>query len=100
MVDKEGKKEYDRRTKEKDEANWKERSLHGEFPKSSAEFANSVLWQWLRSGFKNKTEAVITDAQDQALRTNWLKSNIDGVDFSCLCKVSQCVVKSSIYIAS
>ena len=45
MVEKEGKKEYDRRTKERNESNWKEKKLHGKFPKSIVDFANKVLWQ-------------------------------------------------------
>ena len=30
---------------------------------------------------KRNTEAIITAAQDQALRTNWIKGNIDGFDW-------------------
>ena len=57
------------------------KSLHGKFPKSIADFADSVLWQQLRSGYvKKNTEAVIKAAQDQPLRTNWIKANIYGVD--------------------
>ena len=44
MVEKEGKKEYDRRTKERNE------TFHGKFPKSVADFAESVSWQCLASG--------------------------------------------------
>ena len=29
---------------------------------------------------KKNTEAIITAAQDLALKTNWIKANIDGVD--------------------
>ena len=45
MKEKEGKKEYDRTTKERSETNWEERSLHGKFPKSTVNFTKSVLWQ-------------------------------------------------------
>ena len=38
MMEKEGKKEYDWRTTEKNETNWKEKSLHGKFPKSIVDF--------------------------------------------------------------
>ena len=44
-MEKEGKKEYDRRTKKGNQTNWKERSLHGKFPKSIVDFADSVVWQ-------------------------------------------------------
>ena len=44
------------------------KSIKGKFPQSIADFANSVTWQWLRSGYiKNSTEAIITAAQNQAL---------------------------------
>ena len=44
------------------------KSINGKFPQSIADFANSVTWQWLRSGYiKNSTEAIITAAQNQAL---------------------------------
>ena len=32
MVEKEGKKEYNRRTKQRNETNWKEQILHEKFP--------------------------------------------------------------------
>ena len=68
MVEKEGKKEYGRRNKERSKTNWKEKIFHGKFPKSAADFADSVSWQWLRSGhIKRNKNAIITAAQDQAL---------------------------------
>ena len=45
IMEKEGKKEYDRRTKKGNQTNWKERSLHGKFPKSIVDFADSAVWQ-------------------------------------------------------
>ena len=56
MVQNERKKEYDRRMKERNETNWKEKSLNGKFPQSIADFANSVTWQWLRSGYIKKAQ--------------------------------------------
>ena len=44
-VEKEGKKKYDRRAKERNETNWKEKSLHGNFSKSIANFVVTVSWQ-------------------------------------------------------
>ena len=86
VMEKEGKKEYDRGNEKRNETNWKEKSLHGNFPISVVDFADSVSWQWLRSRYlKKNTEAIITAAQDQALRTNWIEANIDGVDCSSIC---------------
>ena len=39
MVEKEGEKKYDRKTKERNETNRKEKSLHRMCPKSIADFA-------------------------------------------------------------
>ena len=92
---------YGRRTKKRNETNWKEKSLHGKFPKSIADFADSVLWQWLRWGYiKKNIEAIITAAQDQALKTNWIKKNIDGADCSPLCRVCHSMDESAMHIAS
>ena len=44
IMEKEGKKECDRRNKEKNETNWEAKSLHENFPKSIADFADSVSW--------------------------------------------------------
>ena len=84
MVKEEGKKEYDRKTKERSEMNWKEKKLYRKFLKLIADFMDSVLRQWLRSGYIKgmQTDTSITAAQDQAMRTNWLKANKDGVDCS------------------
>ena len=87
--------------KKRNETNWKEKSLNGKFPKSIVDFADSVSWQWLRSGYvKKNAEAIITAAQDQTLRTNWIKVNIDGIDCSPLCGVCHSVDESAMRIAS
>ena len=63
MVEKERWKEYARRNKQRNKTNWKEKSFHGKFPKSVVDFADSVSWQWLRSGYiKRKKKAIITAA--------------------------------------
>ena len=54
MVEKEGEKEFDTRNKERNETNWKEKSLHGKVLKSTVDFADSVLWPWLRSRYVKK----------------------------------------------
>ena len=56
MMQKEGKKEYNRRSKERNETNWKEKSLLEKFPKSIVDFADSVSWHWLRSRYVKKTK--------------------------------------------
>ena len=48
MMEKEVKKKYNRRTKERNEINWKKKSLYEKFSKLIVDFADSVSWQWLR----------------------------------------------------
>ena len=43
IMENEGKEEYDRRTKKSNEINWKEKSLHGKFPKSIVGFADQDM---------------------------------------------------------
>ena len=45
-------------------------------------------WSWLcKSDLKPETEALICAAQEQALRTNYIKCKIDGSTKSPLCRV-------------
>ena len=60
MMEKERKKEYESRTKERNKTSWKERSLHRKLPKPAVDFADSASWQWLRSGYVKKTHKKLT----------------------------------------
>ena len=45
-------------------------------------------WNWLKNGYlKKETEGTILAAQDQALRTNWIKSNVDEENISSKCRM-------------
>ena len=56
---------------------------------NSAEGTRSIeSWRWIKEGFlKKKTEGLIFAAQDQALRTNWMK-NMDGQEICEKCRLS------------
>ena len=101
MMDKQGKKEYDRGTKERNETNWKKENLQGKSPKPIANFAGSVSCHWLRSGYVRRahTKVIITAVHDPALKTNWIKANIDGADCSPLCRVYHSVDELSMHVA-
>ena len=49
---------------------------------------------------KKRTQAIITAAQDQALRTNWIKHAIGKQDMSSKCRICQTEDESAMYIAS
>ena len=57
-MEKEEKEKYGRRN----ETTQKRKHLHEDFLKLIVDFADSVLWQWLKSGYyvKKNTEAAIT----------------------------------------
>ena len=91
MVEKEGEKEFNTRNKERNEPTGRKKAYMGKSLKSIVDFADSVLWPWLRSGYvKKNTEAIIMAAQNQT----WM-SNIDGVD--CVC---YSVDESSMHMAN
>ena len=64
------------------------KKLHNQFHKATEEFRNEDTWKWLRRGeLKKETEGTIFAAQDQSLRTNWIKANIDKQNISSLCRM-------------
>ena len=55
---------------------WKEKQLYEE------------TWGWIGKGYLRKeTEGLIFAAQEQALRTNWIRKNIDGQEVSEKCRM-------------
>ena len=77
--------EYKERvSRERDERVWS-KELHGRFFREVSEFACPRMYEWVKSGYVNKsTEGFLFAAQEQALATNWLKARFgEGVDASC-----------------
>ena len=57
---------------------WKEMPLYGQFARQSEDQRNDETWTWLKVGeLKRETESLIIAAQDQAIRTNYVKATID-----------------------
>ena len=97
----ETKEEYQKRLHQERVKGFKEKSLHGKFRKSTEAIADERSWEWLKMGYLKKgTEAIITAAQDQALRTNWIKAVIDKQNISPKCRVCQNADESAMHIAS
>ena len=60
------------------QAQWKGKALHGQFLRETEGMQVQRRWQWLKAGeLKWETESVICAAQEQALRTNAIKNDID-----------------------
>ena len=67
---------------------WKEKQLHGKFIRETKEVRSEETWGWIRKVyFKKETEGLIFAAQKQALRTNWIRKNIDGQELSEKCRM-------------
>ena len=83
-ITKEEDKDKDQKKRTED---WTSKNLHGQFPAAVKAHADPAdTWEWLhRSDLKRETEGLLVAAQDQALRTNWIRSKIhkDGTQSSC-----------------
>ena len=76
--------------KEERHKQWKEKRLHGKFIKETEEVRSEETWGWIRKAYlKKETEGLIFAAQEQALRTNWIRKNIDGQEVSQICKMCE-----------
>ena len=74
--------------KEQKHKQWKEKQLHGKFIREKEEIRSVETWGWIRKGYlKKETELLIFAAQQQALRTNWIRKNIDGQEVSEKCRM-------------
>ena len=68
---------------------WTGKRLYGQFVREMAESVDKDrTWEWMRkSNLKVETETLILAAQEQALRTNAVKCNIDRTKYSPLCRL-------------
>ena len=74
--DPESNDDFDKRVKRSRREKWNQKKLHGVWPKTlDANSPHSNLWLQ-NSNLKPPTEALITAAQDQALKTRWFDANI------------------------
>ena len=65
-----------------------EKPLHGQFVRETADQSNEETRSWLKQGsLKRETEALITAAQDQAKRTNYIKATIDKSQIDAKCRM-------------
>ena len=71
------------------ETTWKDKVMHGQYIRKMAEGPDTVeSWSWLhQQDLKKETEGFLIAAQDQALRTNYVKHKIDKDPSSPLCRL-------------
>ena len=79
-------KERLRRTREE---RYYSKPLHSAFLRETQEVRDEAnSWLWVQKGYlKKETEGLIMAAQDQAIRTNWIRHNIDKEDISPSCRL-------------
>ena len=66
---------------------WKEMPLYGQFVRQSEDQRNET-WTWLKVGkLKRETKSLIIAAQDQAIRTNYVKATIDKSQDDLKCRM-------------
>ena len=74
-----------RRAAERQER-WKEKQMHAKFIKQTKNIADDISWALLRNGtLKRETELLITAAQDQCIRTKYIKARIDKTQENGVC---------------
>ena len=95
------KEEYQKKMHDDKSKGFTEKGPHGKFRKSTEAIADEKSWEWLKMGhIRKRTEAIITDAQDQALQTNWSKHTIDEQDISPKCRTCQTEHQLVMHLAS
>ena len=57
---------------------WEDKALHGQYLRQTEEVRSEQSWVWLQNGDLNReTESLMVAAQNQSVRTNLVKANID-----------------------
>ena len=88
LIKEKSKQEYKNERKEKKERDWKDKALHGQYPKIVEKGDETKTYKWLKNGFmKKETEGLITAAQDQALPTRWKKVHIEKQGGTSACRM-------------
>jgi hypothetical protein len=97
----ETKREYKKRVDKQRKDILKEKKLHGKFLVDVEEVADARSWQWIQGGYLAKsTEAYVFAAQEQALRTRFVRAKIDGEDVDSMCRVCGKEIETVPHLAS
>ncbi len=83
------KSEFKRKKAQKLKDKWKGKRMYGQFIREMPEKVDKdKTWNWLvRSDLKVETEALLCAAQEQAIRTNYVKHHIDKSIDNPLCRM-------------
>ena len=83
------KTEFKRRNQNECKTKWHEKRMYGQFVREMPDnIDKESSWKWVvQSDLKVQTEATIFAAQEQALRTNYVKHKIDKTSENPLCRM-------------
>ena len=85
--------------KEQRHKRWKQKQLHGVFIRETEEIKSEETFGWIKKDYlKKETEGLIFASQERALRTNWIRKNIDGQEVSQKCRMCGERDKSMTYL--
>ena len=71
-------REYKKSAKQETETKWKWKQMHGQYVRDLTGVDWDKTWRWMQKGdLKGCTETLICGAQEQALRTNYIKFHIN-----------------------
>ena len=67
---------------------WEEKQFYGFFKRLINNISHDKSWTWLKKGnFKRETESLLMAAQNNALRTNYIKARIDKTQQNSKCRL-------------
>ena len=81
--------EFNKQKAQELKQNWRGKKIHGQFVREMPEKVDKEkTWEWLsKSDLKIRTEALLCAAQEQAIRTNYIKHHFHSSDISYYCIV-------------
>ena len=67
---------------------WRDKRMHGQFIREKDDVDWNMSWKWMQKGdLKVTTEALICSAQEQSIRTNYIKFYIDKSVITPMCRM-------------
>ena len=67
---------------------WEEKQVYGRFKRLINNISHEKSWTWLRKGnFKRETESLLIATQNNAIRTNQIKTRIDKTQQNSKCRL-------------
>ena len=94
-------KVYKEKTSKSRIEEWQSKPMHGLFLRKTKDLSSNDTWQWLKRGeLKKETDGMIMAAQDQALRTRCIQSDIDETNIFRKCRICNQKDETINYIVS